>query len=304
MFRKSRFAVIIFFVAAVIIFELYRFQDRNVNDRVPPVITMEEDTVEISVSDDKSAILKGITAQDGKDGDVTANLVIEKLGNFIEPGRREATIAAFDEDSNVSRVRRTVIYSDYEPPMIYIHAPLKFAVTTSGTALTLERIISEISAYDSIRGDITSKLRISSEYQINVYKTGEYPTELSVIGEAGAVTKVPVTVEIYDPEEERGLPVIGVDQVLLNTPVGTEVSPHSCITSVNVDGVTYELGEDGELHGQQRMNGVLTDVTMELSDVSASGDVDYNTPGVYEMILSIKNKDGKTGSTRIFIHVY
>jgi hypothetical protein len=76
MFRKSRFAVIIFFVAAVIIFELYRFQDRNVNDRVPPVITMEEDTVEISVSDDKSAILKGITAQDGKDGDVTANLVI------------------------------------------------------------------------------------------------------------------------------------------------------------------------------------------------------------------------------------
>lgn len=304
MFKKSRFAVIIFFVAAVIIFELHKFEDRNVNDRVPPVITMEEDTVEISVADDKSAILNGITAWDGKDGDVTANLVIENLGNFIEPGRREATIAAFDGDNNVSRVRRTVLYSDYEPPMIYIHEPLKFAVSTSGTTLTLERIISEISAYDSIRGDITSKLRISSEYPINVYKTGEYPTELSVVGEAGAVTKVLVTVEIYDPEAERGLPVIGVDQVLLNTPVGTEVSPHSCITSVTMDGITYELGEDGKLHGEQRINGVLTDIDMNLEEVDVSGDVDYDTPGVYEMILSIKNKDGDAGTTRVFIHVY
>ena len=45
MLRKSRFAVIVFFVAAVILFELNRFQDHNVNDRMPPVITMEEDTV-------------------------------------------------------------------------------------------------------------------------------------------------------------------------------------------------------------------------------------------------------------------
>lgn len=85
MLRKSRFAVIIFFVAAVILFELNKFQDRNANDRMPPVITMEEDTVVISVSDDKDAILDGITARDGTDGDVTANLVVEKLGNFIEP---------------------------------------------------------------------------------------------------------------------------------------------------------------------------------------------------------------------------
>ena len=40
MLRKSRFAVIVFFVAAVILFELNKFQDRNANDRMPPVITM------------------------------------------------------------------------------------------------------------------------------------------------------------------------------------------------------------------------------------------------------------------------
>ena len=304
MLRKSRFAVIVFFVVAVILFELNKFQDRNVNDRMPPVIIMEEDTVEISVSDDKDAILAGITAQDGKDGDVTANLLIEKLGNFIEPGRRQATIAAFDEDSNVSRVTRTVVYSDYEPPMIYIHAPLKFAVSTSNNALSLEKIISEISAYDSIVGDITNRIRVSSDYQINVYKTGEYPTELSVMGEAGAVTKIPVTVEIVDPEEERGFPVIEVDQVLINTPVGNEVSPHSVITRVMLDGNTYEMGEDGNLHTQQRVDGVLTDVKMNLTEVAVSGDVDYDTPGVYEIILSIKNADGNTGTTRIYIHVY
>lgn len=304
MLRKSRFAVIIFFVAAVILFELNKFQDRNANDRMPPVITMEEDTVVISVSDDKDAILDGITARDGTDGDVTANLVVEKLGNFIEPGRRQATIAAFDRDSNVSRVTRTVVYSDYEPPMIYIYAPLKFTVSNGSNTLSLEKIISEISAYDSIAGDITNRIRISSDYPINVYKTGEYPTELSVMGEAGASTKIPVTVEIVDPEEERGLPEIGVDQVLLNTPVGNEVSPHSVITYVTVDSVTYELGEDGKLHGKQRISGTLTDVEMELTDVAVSGDVDYDTPGVYEMILSIKNADGNTGKTRIYIHVY
>ena len=304
MLRKSRFAVIVFFIAAVILFELNKFQDRNVNDRMPPVISMEEDTVEISVSDDKDAILEGVTAQDRKDGDVTANLIIEKLGNFIEPGRRQATIAAFDQDSNVSRVTRTVVYPDYEPPMIYIHAPLKFAVSSSNNTLTLERIISEISAYDSIAGDITNRLHVSSDYQINVFKPGEYPTELSVMGEGGAVTKIPVTVEIFDPEEEGGLPVIGVDQVLINTPVGNEVSPHSVITFVTVDGTTYELGGDGSLHGQQRINGVLTDVKMDLTNVAVSGDVDYDIPGVYEMILSIKNEDGNTGTTRIYIHVY
>ena len=45
MLRKSRFAVIIFFVAAVIFFELNMFQDRNAYDRLPPVINMDEDIV-------------------------------------------------------------------------------------------------------------------------------------------------------------------------------------------------------------------------------------------------------------------
>ena len=49
-----------------------------------PVITMENDVIEVSVNADDSAILEGIIANDAEDGDLTHRLIIENMSRFIK----------------------------------------------------------------------------------------------------------------------------------------------------------------------------------------------------------------------------
>ena len=51
--------------------------------------------------------------------------MVEELSNFIEKGRRQATVAAFDSDNNVTKTVREVIYEDYVSPRFALAEPLR-----------------------------------------------------------------------------------------------------------------------------------------------------------------------------------
>lgn len=84
MTRLIRIISVITFIAAVVIYGSASFYVRKQVNRNGPVIKMEEQEVSVPVKATEEEILKGIKAEDRKDGDVTDSLVIESIGNFLK----------------------------------------------------------------------------------------------------------------------------------------------------------------------------------------------------------------------------
>ena len=122
---------------------------RSKVDNTAPEITMSEDEITISDQDSTDELFSGITAVDNKDGDVTRYLTLESISNFISPGTRTATIAVFDSAGNVSRVTRTVNYSDYVSPRVSVKEPLRAPVSD------ITDLLDKIQITDCLDGDIT-----------------------------------------------------------------------------------------------------------------------------------------------------
>ena len=166
MLRKTRIFVVIFFIISVLLFGGYTLIRAVTVDRTLPIIEMDSDEVTISVKGGDAAILEGIKASDEKDGDITGNLFVESKSTFIEKGIFKATIAVADSDNHVTKVERKVTYSDYRSPQFTLTEPLKF-LTTRENRDDLN-IAESLRANDVVDGDISNKIKISSEYSINV----------------------------------------------------------------------------------------------------------------------------------------
>ncbi|MBQ9150380.1 hypothetical protein IJX73_05560, partial [bacterium] len=67
----------------------------------------EKDVLKYPTEED---LLKGVSANDSRSGDVSDTLVIESLSDFTEEGKRIITYAAVDESMNVGRCERTIVY--------------------------------------------------------------------------------------------------------------------------------------------------------------------------------------------------
>lgn len=198
MLRKSRIFAVVFLAFSIIAFVGYKIRDSYFVDHIGPKITMKESTIHINCADGDEAILQGITAKDNKDGDVTNRLIIESKSNFIEKGRLNVTIAAFDKDNNVTKTTREVIYDDYQSPTIRVNEDLNFLVVNDAKKLTGADILKKITANDMLDGDITQRIRLSVESSIIVTKTGSYPARLTVTNKYGDVVTRDITVHIYD----------------------------------------------------------------------------------------------------------
>ncbi|MCD7946043.1 MAG: DUF5011 domain-containing protein [Clostridiales bacterium] len=78
-----------------------------------PVISVPDETLTVSIEDGEDTLLQGVTAQDGRDGDVTSSVLVESISNFYGDEKRLVTFAAFDSDGNVTKATRAIQYSDY-----------------------------------------------------------------------------------------------------------------------------------------------------------------------------------------------
>lgn len=72
--RRLKIAVCLIFVASCAIFAGYTVKSKMLEDHTPPVITCKDKTVTLSVQTDqkkqKKALLKGVKAEDNRDGDI------------------------------------------------------------------------------------------------------------------------------------------------------------------------------------------------------------------------------------------
>lgn len=147
--------VLLFIVTAITFVGVYLHQKKSVDNTIPEII-LETDFIEVSCDATNEDFLKGVTATDGKDGDLTSQVIVESVSRFIEPGVCEVKYAVCDSDNHVARATRRARYVDYEAPKFQLNASLCFSLYEN------INIGSYFTAIDSIDGDISSNIAITS----------------------------------------------------------------------------------------------------------------------------------------------
>lgn len=293
--RRLHIAGIALFVAAVLGFGLYHVHMFMERDSLGPKIAMDTDCITVSCHAEEEDLLDGVTAQDKKDGDVSDTLLVESMSNFLEKGRRNITIAAFDEDNHVSKVTRQVIYSDYQSPVFSLEQPLRFPKNT-------DSILEGVAVEDVLDGNLTSNIKISSDYVVTVDEPGDYPVKLMVANSAGDVEELPVTVTIYDPSQETKKVQIALSDYILYIPVGSSISLWDLVESVTLGSTQYLRGEDGSLWATSATTGQQPQFIAK-EQMSIAQEIDYAAAGVYEATYTLDVQGYEPGCVRLIVVV-
>ena len=287
----------------VYIYRLYKNSDKE-----GPVITIENETIEVSVRDGFDTFLEGVTAYDETDGDVTYTLGIESISGFIdkECTTRQINYVAFDSNSHVAKASRRMVYSDYRPIHFALASPLKFPEQSTNV-----NILGVTRAWDCLDGDISRQIVFSEDSMVQVDTAGAYDVVLCVTNSAGDTEELPVTIRIYEKEKEGALPQITLKKYLVYTNVGKKINPYDYIQSVTYSGVEY-LVTNGEgtfaidtsdWTPEQKKAFLKMDPKVDINKFKITDSVDYNTPGSYEIKYTIDTLTGERGYVYLIVVV-
>lgn len=293
--RRIRIFSIVFCIVSAGVFFAYLFNTRQILDSQGPTITMDSDTIEISVEDPESKVLEGVTAWDNRDGDTTGYLLVEQFTNFLEDGRRQATIAAFDKAGNVTKMVREVVYTDYISPRFHLTEPFSFPENTSS-------VTRYITAEDCLDGDITTAIRLSSEEGITLTKAGLYEAVFMVSNSAGDTVRLPVTVEIYDNQDRYRQPGIVLTDYLVYIEKGEDFDAGDYVEEIYMGSRSYKRDSQGVLHYSSTAETTMP-ATLSVRDMDIENPVDTETEGVYEVIYRYSWDGSEPGSTRLIVVV-
>lgn len=190
--KKFRITWLVIVALAVVLFVGYRIAQIRRTDSSGPVISCDEEELEISIADGEDVLLEGVTASDRKDGDVTSSILVEGLSSFYDGGKRIVTYAAFDSDNHISKMQREVTYTDYVSPRFELTGSLRFR---AGETVNVDQIVK---ATDCLDGDISNKVKILMNEAINNRVTGRYQITYEVSNSAGDTATLPIEIEIYE----------------------------------------------------------------------------------------------------------
>lgn len=228
-----RVATIFVFIASTV-FYAFGKQSTMRSDMTPPVITAESDSLELEAGSDESDLLQGLTATDNRDGDLTSEILVGKVSEFIEKGTCTVEYLVFDKSNNVGRYERTVTYKSYESPKFNLTKPLIYK--QNGSIKISDRLYAE----DVLEGDISEKIRYSAS-NVDRTKCGTYELTVVVKNQYGDEVEetLPINVVSQDVDTER----IQLKSYLIYVKKGTNIVPEEYIKRVT-DADGNELGSE------------------------------------------------------------
>ena len=282
--KITKYSLGVFCISLLAAF-IFWFTQINSLDRKGPEIKMEKDVITVGINATDKQLLKGVTAIDKRDGDVSDTLVVEKMSNFLSGGKREITYAAVDKSSNVSRATRIVQYKNYKSPRFDLKKPFVYGTASNEVDITENLIVK-----DRIDGDISKQIKLLTRETIDLYQPGDYQANFQVTNSAGERIVLPATISVYSNEQKQSRPFIYLDDYLIYIKKGSKISPSKHILKVGL-GTGYEVDPE--------------DVTsfIDPSEVVVDkSNVDYEKPGIYEMKFSVRY-DGQVGSVNMIIVV-
>lgn len=251
MLKILRIATLCLFAITVCVFAIFFVHEKKNTDTTYPEIKIKEDVLEVSIDATDKDLLKGVTAYDGKDGDITSKIVVESISKFIEYGVCKVTYAVSDSDKHVVKNSRTIRYEDYKPPKFTMNRSLVFNVSE-----TVD-ISGAIGAVDSIDGDISDKVVITAtDYYTDT--VGVFSVSVQATNSKGDIIYLDLPLHIEDTSVLA--PVIEMSDYLIYVKKGEKPDFNKYVT-----GVTTLGGQATEY------------------DMIVSTDFDKNTPGVYSV---------------------
>lgn len=280
--KKSNWLALILIGLSIAALVGYKAWDRMAADKTAPEITVEEGTLEVSVHEDRSALLQGVSAVDRRDGDVTGSVIVEHVGLLNSDGEASVRYAACDSSGNVAKFSRTIRFSDYESPRFRLSAPLQFPERGSFEVVDL------MGARDALDGDISHRVRATSLSENALSDAGTYDVQFRVTNSMGDTQEVVLTVELYPVGSYNA--ELYLEEYLVYLPVGARFNARSYLQSFRC------------AMGRVDLAGGVPDGY----ELDTAGNVDTNTPGVYEVKYTMNYTQGYqtyTGCTRLVVIV-
>ena len=279
--RALRILILLVFIVTGVLFGVNEYRYLSDIDDEPPVITSNSEEIALSVESGEEDYLQGVIAIDETDGTVTDSLVFAGRSNFIEEGLVRADYAAFDSHNNVGTYSRNVRFYDYRSPQFSSLKPLMFKKSSSYD-------FDFIQASDVLDGDISNKVKILYS---NLYSaTEDAPILLEVTNSVGDIEKLEINVRIVTPQEYNHLyPALW--GYITYAKVGEPIDPW---------GMVAGTWQNGEYYGFEETEYDYENVTVDANAV------DYDTPGVYEIIYHLNpvaDERTPTGDTILYVVV-
>lgn len=265
--RRKNWLLILMILLCLGVFFGYQAYDRLRTDTKAPEISVDEQLLEISVADPKSALLQGVSATDKKDGDVTTSLVVESIALQDGKGSITVTYAAFDKAGNVAKAERTAKFTDYSSPRLTLKAPLLYTVGSNFD------LLSNVGATDVIDGDIQHRVRATSLDDVSIADQGTHYVRFQVANSLGDTVTQIFPVEVY----EAGLyeAKLSLTEYLVYLPAGSGFNPQNYLDSFSCRGDTVKLTE-----------GMPANFSLK-----TTGNVQTQTPGVYNVEFRVTYTD-------------
>lgn len=253
------------------LFAWFYLDTRMNTDNTYPSIQVPGDVLAISIHGGDKALLRDVTAYDGKDGDLTDAVIVESISQFTDDNTCTVTYAVADSDKHVAKCTRTVCYTDYVKPRFMLYRPL---ITSAGSSIDVSRYVG---AADCIDGDISDRVIVSAtDYTSNT--TGVFDLTVQAANSMGDITYLDLN--IYVEDRSARAPVIELTDYLIYVKPGQELDFTKYISSVS--SAYYTIDESGFL---------------------ISDNYDADTPGVYSAHYYALDSMGNEGHTVLTIVV-
>ena len=296
--RRLRTLSLTLFIASLILFGINFYRKSICEDKTGPVFQIEDNVIEVSVKDDEKALLKGLTATDAADGDVTDSVIVESISPFTGTGRRIVNYAAFDSDNHVTHAKRELAYTDYRASQFHLSKPLSFAMNATN-------LLDGITVDDCIDGDLTKSVKLMSDEEIDTSHVGEYSARLKVTNSAGGVSYLPVTIEIYDASVQYRRPQLKLTDNVVYIEKGEYFDEKEYLSSITINGTEYSMTEEAGTYGARYLSPDETENTIGYDRVEIESDVDTDVSGYYELIYSFEDteENAGTGHARLYVVV-
>lgn len=174
-------------ITSLVLFIVYCCFDRW--QSTEPWITAEMEEIKVSVKDERSSWLRGMTAGVRDDATLTDRIRLTHLGRMTDDDTMRVIFSVTDDLGRSASFIRTIRFRDYSPPEFRLLRAPEFEL---GADVVLNELIMVI---DPIEGDITHKVKMVSS-NLNTSKAGTYEVLLTVENCYGVSVDYTLTITI------------------------------------------------------------------------------------------------------------
>lgn len=246
--RFTRFILVLVFLAVAAVSVIQELAGRVSTADDPPLLACSSEVLDISVKDDDSILLAGITASDAQDGDISDRVLVTGISRLMDGNTAKVSYAVFDSDHNMATLTRSIHYTDYRLPRFALDEPLVFNANTEID------LLDRLRALDVVDGDISGAIRVT--YSDSSTDPGVHSLNVQATNSMGDTAW-------------QTLPVIFVRDL-------------EDTVRIDLDSYLLYLNRGDSFQARRYLNGASygSDI-ISTGSVFISGEVDTNTPGTY-----------------------